>query len=99
MKKLKKFMQSIFNFLPYWRNESSGFLAAAVEKYLLTTDELTPSEVELIKTYLQLWSDYPWQCIDEEGVLKLKEKCDLIANRSTINSWVDYALDNAINPF
>lgn len=53
-------------FLPYWRNESSGKLAAAVNRYFAyTTGEdprpLTVSELSLLKAYLKFWFDYPWQ--------------------------------------
>ena len=53
-------------FLPYWRNESSGKLALAVERYFAFVvgddpNPLTDSEIALLKGYLKFWLYYPWQ--------------------------------------
>ncbi len=97
-------LNSIFpDFLPYWRNESSGKLAEAVERYFAFAvgDDLTPltdSELVLLKGYLKFWVEYPWQ-VSALNLNALRAKFDEVESYEQLRDCIELALDLGIDPF
>lgn len=91
------------SFLPYWRNESSGKLAKAVERYFAYAigDDpapLTDSELILLKGYLKFWIDYPWKGLGSE-LDYLRAEFDQAHTYKNLRDCIDTALELGIDPF
>lgn len=91
------------SFLPYWRNESSGKLALAVERYFNfaagnDAKPLTESELVLLKGYLKFWIEYPWQGQGFELDI-LRTEFDGAATYEQLTECIDAALELGIDPF
>lgn len=90
-------------FLPYWRNESSGKLAVAVERYFAFAvgddpNPLTSSELTLLKGYLKFWVEYPWQGLGVE-LDYLRAKFAQASTYEQLRDCIDTALGLDIDPF
>ena len=93
----------IETFLPYWRNESSGKLAMAIERYFAfkyEEDPLPLNEIELIilKTYLSAWINYPWEGFGK-GLRKLRDKFENAETFEELQQCIDIAQSFGIDPF
>ena len=89
--------------LPYWRNEITGNLGKAVERYFAFSvgDDLTPlteTELNLMKYYIFLWLEYPW--LNLEPQLEVLRQ-DLLAVKTTgeITHLITKAQIIGIDPF
>jgi len=89
----------------YWRAETSGVLAPAIERYLLRPKTLTPRDVSLIRAYIRQWIDSPaWDANphgNEAQRANLNELRSLAARITTVadlRHWFDAALDMGIDP-
>lgn len=95
------------SFLPYWRNETSGKLAEAVIAYFDLQDKPTPNslpkeQIELIKSYLLIWVNYPGWRFEEKDyqkLAKLQRQTEKIENVTDINKCIDLAFRLNIDPF
>ncbi len=90
-------------FLPYWRNETSGKLALAVKRYFdfAVGDDpnpLTDSELSLLKGYLKFWIDYPWQGLGSD-LDYLRAEFIEASNYEQLQACVEEALELGIDPF
>lgn len=90
-------------FLPYWRNESSGKLALAVERYFAfaigeDSKPLSDSEIALLKGYLKFWLDYPWQGLGDELDF-LRAEFAQSRTYEQLRDCIETALDLGIDPF
>lgn len=91
------------NFLPYWRNESSGKLALAVERYFAFAvgedpNPLTDSELALLKAYLKFWIEYPWQGMRSQ-LEDLRAQFDRATTYQQLRDCLDTALELGIDLF
>ncbi len=96
-------MTMFTSFLPYWRNESSGKLALAVERYFAfssneDSEPLTDSELILLKGYLKFWIDYPWLGF-EARLDNLRAKFAQAETYNQLQDCIDTALELGIDPF
>lgn len=92
------------DFLPYWRNESTGKLSKAVHRYFgfATGDdpnELTNSEIALLRAYLKFWIDYAWQGLDDEKLFSLRVDFYQATTYKQLRNCIDVALELGIDPF
>lgn len=90
-------------FLPYWRNESSGKLAKAVERYFAfgygeDPLPLTDSELIILRTYLSAWINYPWEGFDRD-LRKLQDKFENAETFEELQQCMDIAASFGIDPF
>jgi hypothetical protein len=85
----------------YWKDETSGKLAAAVTHYL-TGEALQQTEVLLIRAYLWQWIDAPIWNFNPHGagsdLDSLRAGINSIASASHISHWLARALDAGIDP-
>lgn len=96
-------MNQVTSFLPYWRNETSGKLAKAVLIYwdfVVDENQLKPTQeqISLIRAYLEIWAEYPWQG-NEIELAQLRKSVKQITRVSDISKWLDKALKLGIDPF
>jgi hypothetical protein len=91
----------------YWRNETGGNLAPAVENFLRDPTSLNIYEVTLIRAYIEQWINAPaWMKIarnaGEDSVrelLALREAARRIHSAAGIRNWMHMALDSGQDPF
>jgi hypothetical protein len=85
----------------YWRHETSGALAVAVERYLVGAP-MSPHQVELMALYLRQWIDSPvWDADDQaiqRRIVTLRRSAQKITRWRDIRRWIDVALDLGIDP-
>jgi hypothetical protein len=84
----------------YWRDETSGHLARAVEAYLAGR-ELTPGEVGYLRAYFRQWVNAPIWDANPHGTAALAGLRDAIGsltNRAQVRAWLERALAEGIDP-
>jgi hypothetical protein len=89
----------------FWRHETGGLLAPAMERFLLHK-RAKPGDTDLIRAYLQQWIDSPvWQMnpagSDYEthrALTELRQSAHSIHTRDDVRRWVAEALDLGIDP-
>jgi hypothetical protein len=75
--------------------ETTGILAPVIEAYLHGR-WLDKTAISVMRAYLRQWIMAPvW---DGVGVDELRASVSLIRTRSDIQSWLDAALDEGIDP-
>lgn len=90
--------------LVYWQNETSGQLAKAMQRLIMTTELLTEGDRQFIAMYLKIWLDYPGWQLDAEGtatLASLKESFPASVeqgDRESIWAWLDRLLELGIDP-
>jgi hypothetical protein len=86
----------------YWRNDASGKLVPAMERYL-KRESGKPDDVSLIRGYLRQWVDSPaW----EEGaggeqrlqLAVLRARVRWLHNRLDFDLWIQDATEFGIDP-
>jgi len=89
----------------YWRDETSGVLAPAIERYLTRPRDLTVRDIGLIRAYIRQWIDSPmWDAnphADAAQRANLRELRSLAANVASVGDlrhWFDVALDMGHDP-
>lgn len=88
----------------FWRDETSGILAAAVTKYL-TDHTLTPNEIRYMRAYLVQWVGSPvWDLnpAHDDATRKeleaLRDSAKRIHSIQQLDRWLRDALDVGIDP-
>jgi hypothetical protein len=88
----------------YWRDETGRELRPAIERYL-SNQELTASDIVVIRAYLQQSIDSPaWDLNPHQdresaaGLQRLRESAARIQGREDIHQWIHEALDIGIDP-
>jgi hypothetical protein len=80
----------------YWRDETGGQLALAVQKYLDAIEPLTLGDIELLRTYITQWIEAPaWR---GQRIVNLRELARHIRSESDINAWLSLAEREGIDP-
>ena len=88
----------------YWRNETGGALAPAIEAYL-NQRPMCREDFQVIARYLTQWIDAP--CWDNEPLLDeelktelklLRMRARLIRSRVEIDQWIEDAMGLGIDP-
>ena len=90
----------------YWRNETSGTVAAAVQAYLADQTgglPISDEHIELLKTYLDQWiSASCWDSDSDSELLaelhSLRERVKLLKTADEIHWWLMDALDLGMDP-
>jgi len=80
----------------YWRNETSGVLAPAIEAYLqhrLMTDE----QIAAMRAYLRQWI-MAGDWLGGADIDELRAGLDGLTSRAALDRWLDAALDLGIDP-
>jgi hypothetical protein len=89
--------------LLYWRNETSGTLAAAVTKFLSTDEALDEQEKAAIVLYLRMWAYFPKWEAPEAKLERLRKQFELLVmqqgDRASINRWCIYAEELGVDPW
>jgi hypothetical protein len=80
----------------YWRYETSGVLAPAVEAYI-KGEALTHGQVMLMKMYLRQWIMAPCWRGDAE-LEDLRWSVELIQTQQDIRNWLWRAMDEGHDP-
>jgi len=83
----------------YWRDETSGKLAVAIQSYLSGAD-LDERQISWIRVYLRQWIDAPvWDCDCESVILaSLRSAVSLLTSQAKISLWLHRALEIGIDP-
>jgi len=88
----------------FWRFESSGVLAPAIERYL-KNETLTIRDVTLIRRYFEqwinstVWDQNPNHDAESRAELaRLRKTAAAIATARDIRDWVHEALDIGVDP-
>jgi hypothetical protein len=88
----------------YWRDEVSGVLANAVNRYL-QGGELTAEQISLMRAYLAqwvwapIWDANPHADADDAAELAgLRDAVDSLTNRAQIRAWLRRAMAAGIDP-
>lgn len=94
-------MTTTYNSLHYWRNETSGKLAIAINAFMDEKAHFTEPERDLLAAYLRMWAFYSGWRDDSGQLAALQESFDALVakgNRETIWQWLDQAMDIGIDP-
>ena len=87
--------------LVYWRNEVSGQLVAAVERFL-SDEPLEAGHLKPLIAYLRIWAHFPgWSAEDKAALQQWRDDFDsLVANgdRNSIQQWLNAGLQLGIDP-
>lgn len=85
----------------YWRDETSGVLAAAVWRYL-GDHALTPNELRYMREYCMQWGDSPiWELNlagGTEELAALRASAKEIRTIQQLDKWVHDATDIGLDP-
>jgi hypothetical protein len=85
----------------YWRQETSGVLAPAVERFL-NHRPLSPDDIAALRAYIRQWICNPvWDgCpYGTAGLDGLRDMVDSLNTRKQIAQWTWRALDLGIDPW
>lgn len=89
----------------YWRNETSGALAHAIERYLSGDGALTVRDVSLIRAYFVQWIDAPlFDANSSESkqwprtLALLRSDARRLASAACITAWLLRATEEGIDP-
>ena len=89
----------------YWRYETSGVLAPAIERYVRRPRDMTVRDVALVRAYIRQWIDSPaWDANPHAGDaarVNLRELRSLARSITTVQDlhcWFKTALDMGIDP-
>lgn len=88
----------------YWRSETGGELASAVERYI-RGGELSVRDLALIRAYLRQWVDSPaWDAnpaatdLSNRRLTQLRGKVFNAATREQIDQCINMAVDMGMDP-
>lgn len=85
----------------YWRDETSGVLAAAVQNYL-TDHALTPNEIRYMRAYCVQWVNSSAWDLNPSGAGKelaaLRESAKEIFSIQQLDKWLHDAVDIGMDP-
>lgn len=89
----------------YWRDETSGALAAAVEKYLHNS-ALTPNEIRYLRFYICQWvNSSAWDLNPNasadgtKALAELRESAAQVYSIGQLDRWLNQAVHLGIDPF
>ena len=89
----------------FWRFETSGVLAPAIQRYLTRPRSMEDRDIALVAAYLSQWIDSPvWEMNAEAGERSLAKLAELriragkIATVDDIHAWLGAALAEGIDP-
>ena len=77
----------------FWRNETSGVLRPAVERYL--NRKTKPEDIPIMRAYVRQWVAGDFR---GEGIAELRASVDEIINLETLDAWINRAIDAGIDP-
>lgn len=88
----------------FWRDESTGVLAAAVMKYL-RDQAMTLRDIAVMRAYLRQWMASPvWDMNpshdqeSREELARLRRTVETIQTGKDVRRWLRVALDAGIDP-
>jgi hypothetical protein len=88
----------------YWLYETSGVLLPAVAAYL-ERREMTPEQIAALRGYLRQWIDAPaWDANPHAGdedrarLAALRADVDQLTSRTAIDSWIEKAIAEGLDP-
>ena len=80
----------------FWMYEQSGILAPVVIAYLKGDENLSVKDIGIMRAYLRQWINAPvWR---GEAIDQLRRQIDLIQTRKDIDTWLDCAELEGIEP-
>ncbi len=80
----------------FWRDETTGALAAAIRAYLDNPEALTIREIALLRVYFRQWIAAPsWP---QDVVGDLRTRVDTIFSAADIRAWLRDARAVGIDP-
>lgn len=89
----------------YWRDETSGKLAAAVRSYLDNPDAMTLREIGYLRAYMSQWIQSPvWDLNPHAGdasraaLAGLRAGVGAITSGADIRAWLRAAEDQGLDP-
>jgi hypothetical protein len=89
----------------YWRNETTGKLAAAVHAYLDNPDAMTMREIGAMRAYLSQWIQSPvWDmnpaadAASRAALAALRSGVGAITNARDIHAWIAAAIEEGLDP-
>ena len=85
----------------FWRDEISGALRVAVEKYLNGLP-LDSAEVDIMRAYCRQWVNATvWEENPHgtEELDELRRLVDTITDKATLSDWLELAIDAGISAF
>ena len=80
----------------YWMHETSGALRPAVEAFLLD-EPMTEEQIAAMRAYLRQWIAGDWVC-DRQELDRLRASVDGLTTRRAISDWIDFAVEEGIDP-
>lgn len=85
----------------YWRNETAGYLAPAIMRYLNNLP-LSDHDISLIRVYFRQWVDSPVWDQNPHGVIPqlaaLRASAREIRDRAAIDVWLMAAVAAGMDP-
>lgn len=89
--------------LPYWRNETTGNLAKAIERYFAFSigddlEPLTEEELDLMKCYIHLWLEYPWLNLERQLQI-LRQELPTVKTYNELTHFITKIQIIGIDPF
>jgi hypothetical protein len=89
----------------YWKHETGGVLAFAVETYLMHRDMLTMRDIAYLRAYCEQWVDSPaWDANPHLTAASMRALADLrldarvIFSLAALDNWIARAVAAGMDP-